>query len=50
MADGRHLKKMADEKTCRPNLLQTVGWIALKFDVVVLYVFQMIRLTLGENH
>ena len=29
---------MADRKACVPNILRTVGWIALKFDVVVLCV------------
>ena len=35
------LKKMADVKACRPNILRAVGWIALKSDVVVLCVFQV---------
>ena len=29
---------MADRKACMPNILRAVGWITLKFDVVVLCV------------
>ena len=33
---------MADEKLCGLNIFLTVAWIALKFDLVFLCVFQII--------
>ena len=41
--------KMAAQKACEHDNLYTVSWIALKFVVVVLYVFLMIWLTSGLN-
>ena len=49
MADGKHFAKMADQKTCGRDILWNLAWIACKFDLVVLWVFLMIRLTFGEN-
>ena len=38
---------MADRKACVPNILRTMGWIALKFDVVVLCVGPQARIQRG---
>ena len=39
MADGRHFEKMDAQKACGRDIFWAVGWIAFKFDVVVLWVF-----------
>ena len=49
MANGGHFENMVTPKDCGRDILRTFGWISLKFDVVVLWVFLMIWLTFGEN-
>ena len=49
MADRGYFEKMAAQKACGREILWNVGWIAFKFDVVVLWVFLMIWLTFGKN-
>ena len=42
MADGEHFKQMAPKKAFVSDILLTIGYIAFKFDVLVLRVFLMI--------
>ena len=49
MADRGYLKNMAAQKVCGRDILWNVGWIAFKFDVVVLGVFLMIWITFEKN-
>ena len=49
MADGGHFEKLAAQKACGRDILWTVGWIAFKFNAVVLLVFLMIWFTFGKN-
>ena len=45
----RPFSKMAAYKACGHDNLRTVGWIALKFGMVVLHVFLIIWLPFGMN-
>ena len=50
MASGGHFEKMAAKKACGHDILWIVGWISLKFDVMVVWVFPMIWLTIEKKN
>ena len=49
MADGGYFEKMAAQKACGRDILWAVGWIALRFHVVVIWVFRMIWFTFRKK-